>query len=88
MRACDDRFERRLLVGGVALDRLDQVRDQVVPALELHADLRPRVVDPVPQPDEAVVPGDEHEHDQDDDHDDDDYCDHVRCLPLGRPRPG
>ena len=43
------------LVRGVALHRLDQVRDEVVPALELHVDLRPRGVDPVPEPDEAVV---------------------------------
>ena len=48
-------LEGARLVGGVALHRLDEVRDEVVPALELHVDLRPRVVDPVPQPDEAVV---------------------------------
>ena len=46
-RALRDGLERAPLVGGVALHRLDQVRDEVVAALELHVDLRPRVVDPV-----------------------------------------
>ena len=50
-----DRFERAPLVRGVALDRLDQVGDEVVAALELHVDLRPGVVDLVPEPDQAVV---------------------------------
>ena len=54
---------------GVALDRLDEVRDQVPAPLQLHLDLRPRVVDAVPQPDEAVVEhcqpeGQQGQHDQ------------------------
>src|SRR6476659_1515851 len=71
-----DRLERAALVRRVALDGLDEVRDQVVPTLELDLDLGPRVLDPVPQPDESVVEDDQcqqHQHEHHDDHDD---CDH------------
>src|SRR4051812_7399805 len=51
---CDHRLEGLALVGGVALDGLDQVRDEVVAPLELHVDLRPGVLHLVPQLDEAV----------------------------------
>src|SRR5437762_9809544 len=51
-----DRVERAALVGGVALDRLDQVRDQVRAALELHVDVRPRLLGSLAEPDELVVP--------------------------------
>ena len=50
-----DGVERLLLVGGVALDGLDEVGDEVDAPLELHVDLRPRVLDLVAQPDETVV---------------------------------
>ena len=63
----DDGLEGLPLVGGVALHRLDQVGDEVVAALELHVDLGPGVLDPVPQLDQAVVHDDDDEHDQDDD---------------------
>jgi hypothetical protein len=43
-----DLLEGGLLVRGVALDRVDQVRDQVVTALQLHVDLCPRLLDLVP----------------------------------------
>src|SRR6266508_1133445 len=66
-----DRLQRAPLMGGVALDGLDQVGDQVVTALELHVDLAPRVVDMVPPPNQAVV--DQHGHDQQ--HDDDRHDD-------------
>src|SRR5712692_817169 len=36
-----DRVERPPLVGGIALDGLDEVRDEVGAALELHVDVRP-----------------------------------------------
>jgi hypothetical protein len=42
-------------VGGVALHRLDQVRDEVVPPLELHVDAAPGLVDLVARLDERVV---------------------------------
>ena len=40
---------------GVALHRLDQVRDEVVPPLELDVDVRPAGLRLVPQADEVVV---------------------------------
>ena len=51
----DHRFERALLVGHVALGGFDQIRNQVVPPLELHLDLRERVLEAVLQRDELVV---------------------------------
>jgi hypothetical protein len=42
-------------VRGVALDRLDQVRDQVVAPLELDVDLRPRRLHLVALADQLVV---------------------------------
>src|SRR6185503_10343699 len=35
-------FERRALVGRIALHGLDEVRDELVPALQLHVDVAPR----------------------------------------------
>ena len=71
----DDVLERAPLVGGVALDRLDQVADQVVPAGELDVDLAPGLLHEVAQPDQAVVgrdgPADDDEQQDDDDDDDD-----------------
>src|SRR4029077_9752335 len=61
------RVERLALVLQVALDRLDQVRDQVVAAPELDVDLRERVLEAVAQHDQAIVDRDR----PDDDHDDD-----------------
>ena len=55
----------------VALDRVDQVGDQVVPALELDFDLRPGFLGPVPRRDEPVVGEDQPEHDENDDPDND-----------------
>src|ERR671934_155255 len=73
-------LEGAALVGGVALDRLDEVRDQVVAAPQLDVDLRPRVLGAVPQPDELVVHPDDDQEQQDDDRDDDDHPDHVPTL--------
>ena len=56
----------------VALHGFDEVRDEVVAALELDVDLGPSVVDTVPQPDEPVVQDDERQPEQDGDHDRDD----------------
>lgn len=54
--ACaDDSVEGFLLVRGVALDRLDQVGNEVVAALQLRVDVLPRVVDAVAQRDEVIV---------------------------------
>src|SRR6478672_7284441 len=83
LRGCarlGDRLERAALVGGVALDGLDEVGDQVVPPLELDLDLRPRVVDAVPQPNETVVEEDQRQQRQHDQHDDHDHGDHVAAT--------
>ena len=58
-------------MGRVALDRLDQVRHQVVAALELDVDPGPRLVDAVARTDHRVaceqpVEAEQH-HDPDDD---------------------
>jgi hypothetical protein len=63
-------------VGGVPLDGLDEVRDEVVTTVQLDVDLAPRLLHQVPQPDEAVVRGDgpehgDHDNDAKDDQDDD-----------------
>ena len=81
-----DGLERLALVRGVALDRLDQVRDQVPAPLQLHLDLRPRVVDAVPQPDEAVVEDadrDREEREYGEDHDRPDHSPTLTRLCSG-----
>ena len=64
-------------MGGVSLDRLDQVRDEVVATLELDVDPAPGLVDAVAAGDDPVALGDvieDRQQDQDyDDDDDDDY---------------
>jgi hypothetical protein len=72
-----DVLERLTFVGGVALDGLDEVRDQVPPPLQLDLDLRPGVVDAVPQPDEAVVQDDQGDRDQRDQDEQQDHPDHA-----------
>ena len=62
----DDGLERFALVLDVALDGLDQVRDEVVAARELHVDLREGVLVAVTRADQAVVERDD-EPDRDDD---------------------
>ena len=71
-----DGLERAALVCRVALHALDEVRDEVPAPLELHLDLRPRVVDAVALLDEPVVQRDEQERDDDDQRDDDENPDH------------
>ena len=65
-----------LLEAHVALDRVHEVRDQVVAALELDLDLGERLVDPEAPLDQAVVDPDHEDHRDDDDRDDDDQ---LRC---------
>ena len=71
-----DGLERLALVGRIPLDALDEVGDEIPAALELNLDLRPGVVDAVPQPDEPVVERDEHQRDDDDQPEDDEEPDH------------
>jgi hypothetical protein len=66
----------------VALDRLDQVGDQVVPALERGLDLGPGVVDRVAFVDQPVVGQPEEQRGEDEEPDDDDQDDHRLSLVL------
>src|SRR6266516_2414757 len=77
----DDASERRLLELHVALHGVDQVGDQVMPPLELNADLVPGLVDHVPQADEPVVHEDQEERDDRDDDQDDPERGHRRVTP-------
>src|SRR5262245_7618894 len=60
----NDRFERSFFVPSIALDRFDEVGDQVVAALELHVDVGPGVVHLNFQAYQAVVQPDQNENDQ------------------------
>jgi hypothetical protein len=62
----DDGIERALLVRGVALDGLDQVRDQVVALLELNIDVGEGLVRALAQRNKAVVDRNDPDHEQDD----------------------
>jgi hypothetical protein len=57
-------------VRGVALDSLDEIRDQIVAALELHIDGAPRLIAAVTCLDETVVRGRKDHGENDDDGDD------------------
>ena len=73
----DDVLEGAALVGGVTLDRLDEVADEVVPTRQLDVDLPPGLLHEVAQLDEPVVGDDgpaDDEHQQDDDDDGDDHA--------------
>ena len=68
-----------LLEPHVALDRVDEVRDEVVATLQLDFDLGERLVDPQSLLDQAVVDPDE-DRDHDDDHDDDEIAGFMQLL--------
>ena len=71
-------------VCGIALHRLDQVRYQVAPLLELDRNVRPRLADGLPQADQPVVGNDEKKPDHNDRGDNDPAdCTHD-VLPLVR----
>jgi hypothetical protein len=59
-------------VRGVALDRVDEIGDKVVAALELDIDLRPRTFDLLPQPHQIIIDADDdRDADHNEDHEDD-----------------
>src|SRR5438105_8802351 len=62
----DHRLERAALVLHVALDRLDEIRNQVVATLQLHIDLRERVLETVTQRHQAVEDADRPDRERDD----------------------
>ena len=78
----DHRLERLALVLDVALHRLDQVRNQVVAALELHVDLRERVLEAVAQRDQPVVDRDRPDDERDDDSENDPAHGFSPCAVL------
>jgi hypothetical protein len=84
--ACDcgscarDLVEDGSLVCRIALDRLNEIRNQVVAPLQLDVDVRPARVDLVAQPDEAVEEVDGDDEQEHDDADHDVGKDHVRSL--------
>ena len=51
----DDRSQGAAFMGHVPLRGFDEVRDEVVAALQLNVHLSERVLEAVPQPDERVV---------------------------------
>jgi hypothetical protein len=80
----DDCLKRPFFVGGVALDRVDEIWDKIVPALELDIDLRPRTFNLLPQPHQIIIDangdrGANHNQNHKDDKDGDKYC-HVQRL--------
>src|SRR6185369_4129214 len=62
-----DGFEGFALVLHVAFGSLNQIRDQVVASLQLHIDLRERVLVAVPGRYQSVVDANEKEDDRDND---------------------
>jgi hypothetical protein len=86
----DHVVEGATLMRGVALHRLDQVRDQIVALLELHVDIGKRLVDALAQRDEAIVGGKRKKHEDDDDAENDPAGRHGKTLttkitPRGSP---
>src|SRR5690606_36162486 len=82
-------LEGLALVPHVALDGLDEVRDQVGAPRELHVDAGHGLVDrdalaaqPVEADDHEPADGDDEHHDDDED---DDQCSHGRDLPVLAP---
>ena len=57
-------MHRGLLIGHVSADRLQEIGDEVVTAVEFDVDLAPGLLDEVAQTHEAVV-GDDHPEDDD-----------------------
>jgi hypothetical protein len=69
----DHFVERAALVRGVALYRLDQVGNEVVPLPQLHVHVGKGPIDPLPHGDEAVVDRDRPQN-HNNDHGKDDQC--------------
>jgi hypothetical protein len=65
---------------GIALHRLDQVRDQIVALLELHVDVGKGLADALAQRHQPVVGGEGKEHEDDDDAENDPAGRHGELL--------
>jgi hypothetical protein len=71
-----DGLERFTLMGGVALDGFDEVRDEIDSSFQLDVDLRPGIANLVAPTDQSVVTRNQHDNEYNYDDDHDDYCDH------------
>ena len=69
---------------GVALDGLDQVRDQVVAALQLRVDVLPGVIDAIALGDHVVVDAGDGADNHNDNNDTDDDGNHGVSVSNGR----
>ena len=76
--------KRVLLVFGVALDGLDQVRDQVVAALQLRVDVLPGVINAIALGDHVVVDAGDGADNHNDNNDTDDDGNHGVSVSNGR----
>ena len=75
--------KRVLLVFGVALDGFDQVRDQVVAALQLRVDVLPGIIDAIALGDHVVVDAGDGAGDHNDNNDTDDDGKHDVSVSNG-----
>ena len=80
----DNGLEGLFLVLGVALDRFDQICDQVAAALELRVDVLPSVIDAIAQRNEVIVDADYRANDSDDDDDANDDRNHECSVSVMR----
>jgi len=55
----DDGVERGPFVSGITFDRLDQIRNQIVPSLQLGIDVGPRFPAVIPQPHQSIERADQ-----------------------------
>src|SRR2546427_5756226 len=75
-----DLVERGPLVPGIALHRLDHVGHEIGPPFQLDVDVRPRLLRPLTQPDELVVPGDDRYDQKGEDEEENDATEPHECL--------
>ena len=80
----DNGLESLFLVLGVALDRLDQICDQVAAALELRVDVLPSVIDAIAQRNEVIVDANYRANDSDDNDDANDDRNHECSVSVMR----
>ena len=80
----DNGLESLFLVFGVALDRLDQICNQIAAALELRVDVLPSVIDAIAQRNEVIVDANYRANDSDDDDDANDDRNHECSVSVMR----
>lgn len=64
-------FKHAGFVRSIAFDRIDEIRNQIIAALELHVDIAPGFADAVAESDETVEEHDDVEDDEDGHHNED-----------------